>query len=174
MERRLSAILAADMVGYSRLVGIDEEGTISRHNRYRGSVLEPKIGEFNGRIVKLIGDGMLAEFASAVDATQCAVDIQREMHNHEEDQPEDRRIVYRIGVNLGDVIIDGDDIMGDGVNIAARLETLADPGGVCISSKVHDEVASKINVAFDDLGEQAVKNIAQPVRAWRWGGDDAL
>ena len=159
MERRLAAILAADVVGYSRLMGDDEEGTLARLKAHRGEVIDPAIGKHKGRIVKLMGDGALAEFASVVDAVRCAVDIQEAMSERNADVPEDRRIELRIGVNLGDVIIEDDDIYGDGVNIAARLEGLAEPGGICVSGTVFDHVEGKVDLNFADLGERQVKNI---------------
>jgi len=164
--RRLAAILAADVAGYSRLMGADEEGTHERLQAHRRGLVEPKVGEHKGRIVKNTGDGMLAEFPSVVDAVRCAAELQRVMIDREAGMPEDRRIRYRIGINLGDVIVDGDDIFGDGVNVAARLEALAEPGGICIARVVRDQIRDKLPYAFEDLGEQAVKNIARPVRAY--------
>jgi len=164
--RRLAAILAADVVGYSRLMGADEEGT---HERFKGHLVElidPKIREHHGRIVKTTGDGVLAEFASVVDAVRCAGEIQRAMANRDLDLAEERRLRFRIGVNLGDVIADGGDIYGDGVNIAARLEGLAEPGGICVSGTVRDHVGDRLPYRFEDLGEQSVKNIARPVRVY--------
>ena len=151
MERRLAAILVADVVGYSRLMGADEEGTLARLMAHRDEVIHPSIDTHNGRIVKLMGDGLLAEFASVVDAVRCAVDIQEAMSERNADLPGGRSIHLRIGINLGDIIIDGNDIYGDGVNIAARLEELAEPGGVCVSGKVHDELHGKLDLGFDDL-----------------------
>jgi adenylate cyclase len=168
MERRLAAILAADVVGYSRLMGEDETGTLGRLRLLRSELVQPTITERKGRIVKLMGDGLLAEFPSVVEAVQCAVDIQQSMTGREADLPGERRLRLRIGVNLGDVIVEGSDIYGDGVNVAARLEGLAEPGGVCISGKVREEVRNKLSAAFEDLGEQKVKNIAEPVRVYRW------
>jgi TolB-like protein/class 3 adenylate cyclase len=164
--RRLAAILAADVAGYSRLMGADEEGTHERLKAHLQELVEPKIGEHRGRIVKTTGDGFLAEFASVVDAVRCAVEVQRGMVERETEVREERRIMFRIGVNLGDVIADGDDIYGDGVNIAARLEGLATPGGICLSGTVRDHIGERLPYAFDDLGEQTVKNIARPVRAY--------
>ena len=164
MERRLAAILAADVVGYSRLMGADEENTLKRLNALRQDVVEPKIAAHSGRVVKLMGDGLLAEFASVVESVKCAVDIQEAMIAHEGDLPSENRLTLRIGVNIGDVIVEGDDIFGDGVNVAARLEALAEPGGVCISGTVLDHVKGKVSCAFEDRGEQRVKNIEQPVR----------
>jgi adenylate cyclase len=165
IERRLAAILAADVVGYSRLMGNDEVGTLERLKAHRSLLIDPKIREHHGRIVKTTGDGMLVEFGSVVDAVSCAVEMQRGMVDRNTDMPEDQRILWRIGINLGDVIIDGDDIHGDGVNVAARLEALAEPGGICVSRMVHDQVRDKLPYSFDDMGEQSVKNIARPVRA---------
>jgi adenylate cyclase len=167
VERRLAAILAADVAGYSRLMGLDEEGTLAALKRHRGELVEPKIKEHRGRIVKTTGDGMLVEFASVVDAVRCAVELQREMAARNGDIPAERRIEFRIGLNLGDIIIDDNDIYGDGVNIAARLEALAEPGGICVSRVVRDQVRDKLDFSFADMGEQQVKNIARPVRAHR-------
>jgi adenylate cyclase len=169
VERRLAAILAADVAGYSRLMGADEEGTLERLKSHRRQLVDPKIGEHRGRIVKTTGDGALVEFPSIVDAARCAVEIQRAMVDRNTDVPENKRIAFRIGVNLGDVIIDGDDIYGDGVNIAARLEALAEPGGICISRVVRDQIRDKLPYPFHDMGEQSVKNIARPVRAYAMG-----
>ncbi len=168
MERRLAAILLTDMVGYSRLMGLDEEGTIARPKAHQDEVFAPKTAQYGGRIVKTTGDGMLVEFPSVVDAVKCAVEVQRELAQRDTDVPEDRRIQYRIGINLGDIVIDGDDILGDGVNIAARLERLAKPGGVCISGTVHDHLAGKLDAVFEDAGEQTVKNVSRLVRVWHW------
>lgn len=167
VERRLAAVLAADMVGYSRLMELDEVGVLARQRAHRAQLIDPKIAEHRGRIVKLMGDGMLVEFASVVDAVACAADIQREMPKREADVPEDRRIRYRIGVNLGDIVVEGDDIFGDGVNIAARLEAMAEPGGVCVSGAAFDQLKQRVAVGYESLGEHAVKNIATPVRAYR-------
>jgi TolB-like protein/class 3 adenylate cyclase len=166
VERRLAAILAADVVGYSRLVGEDEEGTLERLKVLRRTVADPKIKEHRGRVVRTMGDGLLVEFASVVDAVRCAVDVQREMALCNADLPADRRIEFRIGINLGDIIKDGREIYGDGVNVAARLEALATPGGICVSRVVRDQVRDKLGFAFDDRGEQQVKNIARPVRVF--------
>ncbi len=168
MERRLAAILAADVVGYTRLMGADETGTLERLKSLRRELVQPKIAERGGRIVKLMGDGLLAEFPSVVEAVQCAIDIQQEVAEREPEISDDRRIRLRIGINLGDIIVEGSDIYGDGVNVAARLEGLADPGGICISGKVHEEVRNKLSTAFEDLGEQEVKNVPEPVRVYRW------
>ncbi len=164
--RRLAAILAADVAGYSRLMGADEEGTLNRLKAHRRELVDPKIREHHGRIVKTTGDGMLVEFSSVVDAVRCAVEIQRAMADRSAEVPEDKRITFRIGVNLGDVIADSGDIYGDGVNIAARLEALAEPGGLCISRTVRDHIGDRLPYSFDDLGEQNVKNIAQPVHVY--------
>src|SRR5712671_12067 len=167
VERRLTAILAADVAGYSRLMGADEEGTLAALKVLRREVADAKITEHRGRIVNTTGDGLLSEFASVVDAVRCAVEVQREMAARNAGVPADRRIDFRIGINLGDIIIDENDIFGDGVNIAARLETLAEPGGICVSRVVRDQVRDKLAVSFADMGEQQVKNIARPVRAYR-------
>jgi TolB-like protein/class 3 adenylate cyclase len=166
-QRRLAAILAADVVGYSRLMAADEAGTLARLARYRAEVIEPKIAEFRGRIVGSASDSLLVEFASAVGAVRCAVEAQAELAGRNAELPEDRRMVFRMGVNLGDVIAAGDTIHGDGVNIAARLEKLAEPGGVCIGRNVHDQVKSKLGYGYADLGEQRLHNIPEPVRAFR-------
>jgi TolB-like protein/Tfp pilus assembly protein PilF len=167
MERRLAAILTADVVGYSRLMGEDEAGTLTALKAHQAQFIDPTIAEYRGRIVKLMGDGALVEFGSVVAAVECAVAIQRGMVGRNASAPHDKRIEFRIGVNLGDVIIDGDDIHGDGVNVAARLEGLAEPGGICISGKVFEEVGNKLDLGFEDMGAQTVKNIASPVRAYR-------
>jgi adenylate cyclase len=167
LERRLAAILAADVVGYTRLMGEDETGTLERLKSLRRELVQPKITERKGRIVKLMGDGLLAEFPSVVEAVQFAVDLQEQMVSREADLPDEQRIRLRIGVNLGDIIVEGSDIYGDGVNVAARLETLADPGGICISGTVFDHVKGKVSLGFEDLGEQKVKNIDQPVPVYR-------
>jgi class 3 adenylate cyclase/pimeloyl-ACP methyl ester carboxylesterase len=163
MQRRLAAILAADVVGYSRLMGTDEMGTITSLKLHRRELVDSGIAEHRGRIVKTTGDGMLVEFASVVDAVGCAVKIQRSMIGRNAGVAEDKKIIFRIGINVGDIIIDGDDIFGDGVNIAARLEALCEPGGICISRAANDQIRDKLSIAFADLGEQAVKNIARAV-----------
>jgi adenylate cyclase len=167
VTRRLAAILAADMVGYSRLVGQDEEGTLARLKALREELIDPGIADHNGRIVKTMGDGILVEFASVVDAVRCAVEVQHAMEAREGEGPSDRRIAFRVGINLGDIVIDGDDILGDGVNVAARLEGLAEPGGICVSGDVYRQVNGKLDLAFEDLGEKAMKNIRQPVQVYR-------
>jgi len=165
VQRRLAAILAADVAGYSRLMGADEEGTLERLKAHRRQLVGPKIREHRGRIVKTTGDGMLVEFPSVVDAVRCAAEVQRAMVDRNAQTPEDQRITFRVGVNLGDIIVDGDDIYGDGVNIAARLEALAEPGGICISRAVRNQIRDKLPYPFEDMGEQTVKNIVRPVRA---------
>jgi TolB-like protein len=165
--RRLAAILAADVAGYSRLMGADEEATLAALKAIRRELSDPKVNEHHGRIVKTTGDGLLIEFSSVVDAVRCAVEVQRAMAERNTEVPEARRIEFRIGINLGDIILDDDDIYGDGVNIAARLEALAEPGGICVSRVVHDQVRDKLDVVFEDMGEQQVKNIARPVHIWR-------
>jgi len=165
--RRLAAILAADVAGYSRLMGADEEGTLTELKAIRRELSDPKIKEHRGRIVKTTGDGLLIEFASVVDAVRCAVEVQREMAERNAEVPSDRRIEFRMGINLGDIIRDGRDIYGDGVNVAARLEALAEPGGICVSRVVRDQVRDKLGFAFEDMGEQQVKNIARPIRVHR-------
>ena len=165
VERRLAAILAADIAGYSRMMGADEEGTLARLKAVRAELIDPAIADHDGRIVKTTGDGMLVEFASVVDAMRCAIVWQNVMA--ERTEPPDSRFEWRIGINLGDVIIDGDDIFGDGVNIAARLEALAEPGGICVSRTVITQTRGKLDCPTADLGEQALKNIAQPVHVFR-------
>ena len=173
-ERKLAAVLAADVVGYSRLMGEDEEGTLAALKAVRREVTDPKIAEHRGRIVKSIGDGLLVEFASVVDAVRCAVDVQREMASRNRAPAIGKRITFRIGVNLGDIIIDDTDIFGDGVNVAARLEALADPGGICVSRVVRDQVRDKLSFGFEDLGQREVKNIARPVHIFRVSLDSGL
>src|SRR3954454_8179198 len=164
--RRLAAILAADVAGYSRLMGADEEGTHERLKAHLRQLIDPKIKEHRGRIVKNTGDGMLAEFASVIDAVRCAAEVQRGMMDREPDVTDERRISFRIGVNLGDVIVEEHDIFGDGVNVAARLEALAEPGGICISRTVRDQIRDKLAYAFENMGEQSIKNIVRPVRVY--------
>jgi adenylate cyclase len=173
VQRRLAAILAADVVGYSRLMGEDETGTLNALNMHRAEFIHPTVAEYRGRIVKLMGDGALVEFPSVVDAVECAVTVQRGMVERNAGVPDSKQITFRIGINLGDVIIDGDDIYGDGVNIAARLEGEAEPGGICISGDAYRQVLGKIDHAFDDLGERTLKNIAEPVRVYRVTLDSA-
>jgi adenylate cyclase len=160
--------MATDVVGYSRLIRADEEGTITALKSLRADLIDPKIAEHHGRIVKLMGDGMLVEFASVVDAVHAAIETQRAVTDYSSGVPANKRIELRIGINLGDVVIDGDDIQGDGVNVAARLEGMAEPGGICVSGMVYEGVRDRIDVGFEDLGEQEVKNIDRPVRVWRW------
>jgi TolB-like protein/class 3 adenylate cyclase len=167
VERRLAAVLAADVAGYSRLMGADEEGTLARLKAVRKSVVDPAIAEHRGRIVKTTGDGMLVEFASAVDAARCAAEVQDSMARQNGDVPRELRIEFRIGIHVGDIIIDDNDIFGDGVNIAARLEGIAESGGVCISDDAQRQIRGKVDIAFDDMGPQTLKNIAEPMRAWR-------
>ncbi len=166
MERRLSAILAADVVGYSRLMGMDETGTLQALNRHRCELVDIRISEYKGRIVKLTGDGILAEFKSVVNAVACAAEIQRSMAARNENVPKEERVEFRIGINLGDVVVENDDIFGDGVNLAARLETVAPPGGVAVSSIVRDQVGSRLSLGFEFLGEHVFKNIRQPVQVY--------
>jgi adenylate cyclase len=167
VERRLAAILAADVAGYSRLIETDEEATLSRLKTHRTETIDPKIGAHRGRIVKTTGDGFLVEFASVVDALRCAVEMQAALAESNAVVPPDRRIDFRIGINAGDIVVEDGDIFGDVVNIAARLESLAEPGGICVSRVVHDQVRDKLNVAFEDMGEQPVRNIARPIHVWR-------
>ena len=164
VERRLAAILAVDVAGYSRLMGVDEEGTLATLKASRREIIDPKIVEHRGRIVKTTGDGALVEFASAVDAVRCAMEIQRAMAERNAHIPEDRRFEFRIGINVGDIMIDDDDIYGDGVNIAARIETLASPGAICLSDNAYQQIKGKLALDVSDMGERQLKNIAQPVR----------
>ena len=166
MERRLAAILAADVVGYSRLLGADEAGTLETLRAHREELIEPKIIEHKGRIVKLMGDGLLAEFPSAVEAVECALEIQLALGERDAAVPENRRIIYRVGINIGDIVVEDDDIYGDGVNIAARLQALADPGGLCVSGKVIEEVRTRLDISYQDRGPQALKNIVEPVNVF--------
>ena len=166
MERRLSAIMAADVVGYSRLMSIDEVGTLTSLKNHRAQLIDPKIAQHQGRIVKLTGDGMLVEFPSVVNAVECATTIQREMRGRNADVAEGRRIEFRVGINLGDVIVEDDDIFGDGVNVASRIEGVAKPGGVAVSSAVRDNIGNKLELVFEDMGDQELKNIGFPVRVY--------
>ena len=166
VQRRLAAILAADVAGYSRLIGDDEEGTLARLKQHRRELLDPKIAEHSGRIVKTTGDGVLVEFASAVDATRCAIAVQESMAERNAGVPQNKRIEFRIGMHVGDIVIENDDIFGDGVNIAARLEGIADPGAICISDDAHRQVRGKLDLAFEDKGNQQLKNIASPIRVY--------
>jgi TolB-like protein len=165
--RRLAAILAADVAGYSRLIGADEEGTLNRLKSIRAELIDPNISEHHGRVVKTTGDGFLVEFASVVDGLRCASEWQRGMAERNADVPPTSRIEFRMGVNVGDVVVEDGDIFGDGVNVAARLEGLAEPGGICVSARVQEDVAGRLDLTFDDLGEQSLKNIARSVRAYR-------
>jgi adenylate cyclase len=167
-QRRLAALVAADMVGYSRLMGIDEEGTLAALRLHRTSLVDNKISEHGGRIVKTMGDGLLIEYPSVVDAVRSAIAVQEGMRVRNVDTPPEKQIVFRIGINLGDIIIEGDDILGDGVNIAARLEALAEPGGICISQRVYEDVRDRLEIAFVDLGDRDLKNISRPVQCWAW------
>jgi len=167
MERRLAAILAADVAGYSRLMGIDEEGTHRDLKAHCHEMVEPKIEQHRGRIIKNTGDGFLAEFASVIDAVRCATEIQQGMMVRNAGIPDDRRIDFRIGVHQGDIITDSGDIFGDGVNVAVRLEGIADPGGICISARVQEDVRGALDLPFDDIGEQQLKNIQRPIRVYR-------
>src|SRR5438270_186366 len=166
MERRLTAILAADVVGYSRLMGADEAGTLAILKKIRSELIETKIAEHQGRVVKLTGDGILAEFPSVVSAVACAAEMQRGLRERAAGAPTDRRVEFRIGVNLGDVMVEGDDIYGDGVNVAARLESIAEPGGIAVSQSVRDQVGNRLDVTFEDCGEHNLKNIETPVRVY--------
>jgi len=168
VQRRLAAVLAADVAGYSRLMGLDEVGT-ARTLREHRAVTDALVAKHGGRIVKTTGDGVLLEFPSVVDAVECAVAVQAVMAQRNEGVPQDRRMLFRIGINLGDILIEGDDILGDGVNIAARLEGIAEPGGICISASAYDQVHGKVLVDFTELGEQTLKNIARPIHAYAVG-----
>ena len=167
VKRQLVTILAADVAGYSRLVGADDEGSLNQWKAHWNSLIEPTIKEHRGRIVRVVGDGILVEFASVMDAVNCAVEIQRGMLQRNAEVDLEKRIEFRMGINFGELIVHGDDFWGDGVNIAARLETLAEPGGICVSGRVQEEVQSKLQIAFEDAGEQELKNIARPVRVYR-------
>jgi adenylate cyclase len=167
IERKLSAILAADVAGYSRLIGLDEEGTLARLTEYRRHVVDPSIARNRGRIVKTTGDGLLAEFTSVVDAVRCAAEIQTDLASRNAGVAEDRRIAFRVGINVGDIVEQDGDILGEGVNIAARLEGIAEPGGICVSARVQEDAAGRVDLTFEDMGEQALKNIARPVHAFR-------
>jgi adenylate cyclase len=164
--RRLAAILAADVAGYSRLVEADEEGTLGRLKALRAEVIDPKIAGHKGRIVKTTGDGLLVEFSSVVDAVRCAAGLQAAMAERNASSPSDRRIEFRIGIHQGDIVAEQDDIFGDGVNIAARLEGLAESGGICVSARVHEDAMGRLDLAFEDIGDQALKNISRPVRVF--------
>jgi adenylate cyclase len=165
--RRLAANLAADVAGYSRLIGADEEGTLNRLRSIRAEVIDLRITECRGRIVKTTGDGLLVEFASVIDALRCATEIQTAMAKGNAEIALENRIEFRMGINMGDVVVEDGDIFGDGVNVAARLEGLADPGGICVSARVQEDAAGKLDLTFEDLGEQRLKNISRPVRGYR-------
>src|SRR5215472_11691377 len=167
VERRLAAILAADVAGYSRLIEADEEGTLGRLKALRDEVIDPKIAGHKGRLVKTTGDGLLVEFASVVDAVRCAAELQEAMAERNAALPPDRRIDFRIGIHQGDVVVEDGDIFGDGVNVAARLEGLAAPGEICVSARVHEDAAGRLDLAFEDIGEQSLKNISRAVRVFR-------
>jgi adenylate cyclase len=165
--RRLAAILAADVAGYSRLIGVDEGGTLQALKAIRAELIDPTIAAHNGRLGKTTGDGLLVEFGSVVDALRCATEVQAGMVERNTAVPADKRIEFRIGINMGDIVVEDGDIFGDGVNIAARLEGLAEPGGICVSARVQEDASGKLDLAFEDMGEQHLKNIARPVRAYR-------
>ena len=167
LKRKLAAILAADIAGYSRLMGADEAGTLARLKQYRRELIDPKNKQYRGRVVKTTGDGILIEFPSVVDAVSCSIEVQQGMRDRNADVPPEKRIEFRVGINLGDVIVEGRDLFGDGVNIAARLEGIAEPGGICISQTVLNHARGKIAFNVEDLGEQALKNIVQLVRVYR-------
>ena len=167
VERRLAAIMAADIVGYTRLMEVDEARTLAGIKALRSNVMDPIIADHGGRIVKLMGDGMIVEFGSVVDAVACAVAIQEAAVASREQVPPERQIVLRMGITVGDVVVEGDDLLGDGVNIAARLEGIAEPGGICITDAAHGQLAGKLDATFEDAGERKLKNISQPVRVWR-------
>jgi adenylate cyclase len=173
-QRRLAAIVSADVAGYSRLMGRDESGTLAALKALRQEVVDPAIAKHGGRIVKTTGDGLLLEFPSVVNAVRCAFEVQQAMAAKIADVPEDRRITFRIGINIGDIIVDGDDIFGDGVNVAARLQEIAEPGGICISTRVHEDVRDRLDTVFDNGGVQTLKNIARPVQVWRWSAGTSV
>ncbi len=164
MQHKLAAVLAADMAGYSRLMEVDEVGTLARLRTHRTELIDPAIAKNNGNIIKTTGDGMLVEFQSVVSAVRCAIEVQTRMARRNLDVPDERRIQFRVGINLGDIIFDGGDIFGDGVNVAARLEQLAEVGGICVSGAVFEQVNERIDVSFEDLGDRSLKNISRPVR----------
>ena len=173
MERRLAAVLAADVVGYSRLMGDDEEATLAALKACR-TIIDGLIAGHHGRVFGSAGDSVIAEFASPVEAVRAAVAIQNELAAHNTNQPEARRMLFRIGVNLGDVMAEGDNLHSDGVNIAARLEALAEPGGIAISGAIHDHLSANDGAGFADNGEQALKNVARPIKVWSWAGENGL
>jgi len=165
--RRLAAILAADVAGYSRLIGADEGGTLQALRTIRAELIDPTIAAHNGRLVKTTGDGLLVEFGSVVDALRCVTELQAGMAQRNTAVPKERRIEFRVGINVGDIVVEDGDIFGDGVNVAARLEVLAAPGGICVSARVREDAVGKLDLAFEDMGEQALKNITRPIRAYR-------
>src|SRR5215472_16219613 len=167
VERRLAAILAADVAGYSRLIEADEEGTLSQLKAHRAEAIDPRIAADRGRLVKTTGDGLLVEFASVVEALRCAAEVQAAMAERNARLPPDRRIEFRIGIHMGDIVVEDGDIFGDGVNIAARLEGLAEPGGICVSVRVQEDAAGRLDLVFEDIGQQSLKNITRPVRVFR-------
>jgi adenylate cyclase len=167
VERRLAAILAADVAGYSRLIGADEAGTLQAFKAIRVELFEPTIAAYRGRLVKTTGDGFLIEFSSVVDALRCATELQARVAERNVTVPADKRVEFRIGINVGDIVVENGDIFGDGVNVAARLEGLAEPGGICVSARVQEDAAGRLNLAFEDIGEQVLKNITRPVRVYR-------
>src|SRR3954468_3931660 len=171
VERRLAAILAADIVAYSRLIERDEAGTLAAIKKVQALILNPTIKEHEGRVVKSMGDGWIIEFGSVVNAVACAVAVQQYTETYQEEMPDEHRIRFRIGVNLGDVVVEGGDLFGDGINVASRLESLAEQGGICISDAVQKQLTGKTELVFEDVGERSLKNIAQPVRVWRWLGN---
>src|SRR5215831_3142474 len=171
VKRRLAAILAADVAGYSRLIGDDEEGTIARLRALRRELIDPAIAAHCGRIVKTTGDGILIEFPSVVDAVRCAVEVQQQMTAKDANRPQDTRIAFRVGIHIGDVVVEGDDLLGDGVNVAARLESVAEPDGICISEDAYRQVRDRVPSKFVDCGEQQFKNIARPMRVYRLADD---
>ena len=167
-QRRLAAIVSADVVGYSRLIGVDESGTLDALREHRTELIDPLIADHGGRIVKTMGDGLLLEFPSVVNAVKCSIEVQLGMVKRNAEVADDRRVVFRVGVNLGDIVIEGDDIHGDGVNVAARLQEVSEAGGLALSGVAYESLGSLVDAAFSDGGEQSLKNIARPVRVWRW------
>jgi adenylate cyclase len=165
--RRLAAVLAADVAGYSRLIGADEAGTLAAFKTIKADLFDPTLAAHHGRLVKTTGDGFLAEFSSVVDALHCATEVQAQMAERNATVSTDKRIDFRIGINVGDIVVEDGDIFGDGVNVAVRLEGVAEPGGICVSARVQEDAAGKLNLCFDDIGEQQLKNIARPVRVYR-------
>ncbi len=170
-QRRLTTIVVADVAGFSRLIGIDEEGTLAAQRSYRAELIEPLLIEYHGRIANTAGDSFLFEFSSAVEAVRYSIAVQERMAERNRDMPTDRRIEYRIGINVGDVVADGDDLLGDGVNIAARLENICEPGGIILSDDAYRQVRDRLDVSWEDGGEHEVKNIARPIQVWHWATD---